>query len=133
MTEPAIKYSDLDLACGVLQAAKQIENAARVARLDAENHVIELMGHKLEGSTTESTDHFKVTTTGKLTRSLDAEAYQAIRSDIPDAITPIDYKPALNLKRLRSLQEANPDIYKLVATCITEKPAKTAVKIEPIN
>ena len=95
--------------------------------------IIELMGVKEEGATTEKTGFFKVSTVGKLTRSLDPEAFLAIRDQIPDTISPVEFAPKLNLKKLHALEQANPDVYRLMASCITTKAAKAAVKVELLN
>ena len=79
---------------------------------------------KLEGTISKNTDHIEVTITKKLTRKLDLEAYQAM--DLPDNAQFVDFKPSINIKRMRAVEQLEPSI---VEACVTIKPAKTAVKI----
>ena len=131
MTEAATPIpTQLDLICQELREAKAAEDAARDKRIACEQSVIELVGLKEEGSTSEKTQFFKVTTTAKLTRALDASAFMAMRDRIPDGVSPVDFVPKLDLKKLRALEQANPGIYQLMTQCITTKPAKPAVKVE---
>ena len=122
--------TELDLACQALAEAKASEEAARMLRIAAEERVIELVGHKTEGSQRQAGLYYRATTTGKLTRALDAEAFRDIHHLMPDALNPVEYKPALNLKKLRLPEAENAELFGVMAKCITTKPAKTAVKIE---
>ena len=132
MTEPATTYqpTDLDMLGQHWREAKASEDAARAERVMIEQKLIDLIGCKEEGTQSAKTDWFKISTTGKLTRSLDAAAFDAVRKHVPDEISPVDYQPKLDLKKLRALEAANPDVYAIVASCITTKPAKPAVRVE---
>ena len=125
--------TELDLACQAVREHQAQEKAARAARIAAEKVVIELIGLKEEGSQSAKTAYFKATTTGKLSRTLDEAAFMAMREQIPDNIAPVTYHAKLDLKKLRALEQANPDAYALMAKCITTKPAKPAVKVEMLR
>lgn len=96
--------------------------------LEIENDIIAMLPPKLEGSQMVPVKGWKVTTTHKLTRKLDFEAYQAL--DLPDSMQFVNLKPTIDLFKLRSIERLDPA---LVAKCVTTKPAKTAVKIEEVD
>lgn len=122
--------SELDQLAQTWRELKAAEDDFRKRRIEAEQAILAAVGVKEEGTTTEKTAFFKVTTTGKLTRSLDAAAWESVRGDFPDALAPVTYKPALDLRQLRALEKANPALYAKACECITTKPAKPAVSVE---
>jgi hypothetical protein len=126
MTESNI--TELDMLGQHWREAKAAEDAARAERIRIEDQIIESVGVKEEGTLSRKTDWFKLSTTGKLTRSLDEKAFLALRDRIEDP--PVNYKVTLDLKRLRDLETTNPDAYRLMLSCIETKPAKAAVRVE---
>ena len=114
-----------------LLAAKAQEETAKANRIKAENALSDaVQNNNLEGSKTVQKGNYKVTVTNKISRKLDFGKYQDIRERIPEQAQFVDFKPAINLKKLRHLEATMPE---LVAECITSSPAKTAVKIEEIK
>lgn len=130
LAQSVAQPSPLDLAAQQYREAKAAEAAARDRRIAAEEAIIGILGVKEEGTTSEKTDYFTVKTVGKLNRTLDTAAWEAVRGDVPDGLAPIEYKPALDLKRLRALETANPKVYAIVAAAIVTKPAKPAVSVD---
>jgi len=127
--------ANIDLAAEHLAECKRAEDAARAERVAAEEALIELIGAKEEGATTVKTDRFRVTTTGKLTRSLDDAALSAIFPTLPEGLRERVF-PArfgLSLSELRGVEANDPTLYRRMAEVITVKPAKTAVSIEPLS
>ena len=112
------------------RAAKKAENAARNERVDIESRIIEITGHKEEGSQTHEAGDWKVSVTGKLNRKLDADAWHMIEDSIPEDLRPVRYSPSLDTKGLRYLEQNEPDVYKRVAQAIETKPAKPAVEVK---
>lgn len=110
--------------------AKRAESQAKKRRVEIEARIIALTGCKEEGSTTHDAEGLKITITGKLTRSLDQAAWEQIAPSIPEAMRPVVYKPALDLKGLRYLENNEPEIYRQIAPALTIKPAKPAVSIK---
>lgn len=112
--------------------AKQAEEAANAKRLDAEQKLTALIEHKSEGATKTEVGPYRITLTGKLTRSLEAEKIDAMAKRIPIPILQrlVQYKPSLNLKELRYIEQNEPEHYRVFAEALTVKPAKTAVSIE---
>jgi hypothetical protein len=123
---PAEIAAQIDSAVLMLVKAKRDENTAKAQRLVAEALLVKLVGHKEEGAHSHSTALFKVTTTGSLTRSVDAEALAAIKAEIPEHVyeSVFKFKPDVALTALREVQEKNPDLYAVIAQCLTIKPAK---------
>lgn len=121
-----------DLAAARYVDAKRREEKAKEDRLQAEADICELFGVKPEGSQTESTEFFKVTTTGNMTRSFDADMWDAIAKSIPKAIRDkvVRTKVEPSLTELRKVQESNPDVYAVISKALTVKPAKASVKVE---
>ena len=118
---------NLEKLCGELLEAKEAERIAKDNRLELERQILEKSSLKLEGSASQIVGPFKLTTTGKLTRTLNHEAYLSL--GLPENLSFVDYKPSINLKRLRAIEMVDPA---LAATCITMKPGKTSVKVEVI-
>ncbi len=128
-------HSRLDeLAYRVETAKFELSIAKRMVECCEQELIEALPCSKLEGSETTSTEFFRITTTGKLTRALDEEALCLVRSRIPEGIFDrvIRYKPELILRDLRYVEANEPDVYRLFADAITTKPAKTTLKIERI-
>lgn len=110
--------------------AKQNEASWREARIALEDSILEITGARPEGSETHTAGEFKVTVTGKMTRTLDADLWESIKDSIPENLRPVTYKPSLDLKGLRYLQNNEPEIYAIAAKAIEMKPAKTAITIK---
>jgi len=110
--------------------AKAQENRIRDARVKVEEEIIAITGAKDEGSQTHEAGEYKVTVTGKLTRTIDTEKWRAIEPGIPEALRPVQYRPVLDNKGLRWLQDNEPEIYAEIAPAITTKPAKTGVTVK---
>ena len=114
--------------CMKFMEAKAKEAAAKEERLAIESELLEaIKPAKLEGTETRATDGFKVSVTSKLNRTLDYDKYQTL--GIPDNMSFVDLKPAINLKHLRMIERLDPT---LVAQCVTVKPAKPSIKIEEV-
>lgn len=126
--------TEIDLAAQALRDAKAAEDSARATRLAAEEAVIALLGVKAEGTTTVKTEFFKVSTVGKLTRSLDEAAFRAIADDIPAAFRDrlVRWKPELVASEVRHIEHNEPEVYRVLAQALTVKPAKPAVSVELI-
>ena len=113
-----------DICDAIIRLKEQLaENKKNLAELESE--LVDLGTDKLEGSETIKSDHYKVTLTHKLNRKLDIQAYEAM--DLPEGHQFVEYKPAINLKRMRAVEQVDPGV---VESCTTVTPAKTSVKVE---
>ena len=87
-----------------------------------------------EGSNTVHVEGFKITTVAKLNRKLDAKVWEKIKNDVPEKYRDVvTYKPAINLKRLRMVEEMKPEVFAKIAEALTTSPATTAVKVVEVD
>ena len=116
--------------CRQFLVAKQKEAEAKQVRLSLEKQILERADETpLEGTKTlVPGGAFKLTITSKLNRKLDLESYENLL--LPDNLRFVDYKPTINLKRLRAIEMVDPD---LVHSCVTTKPAKPAIKVVEVT
>jgi len=121
--------TDLEIVQGIIDA-KNAEDAAKKQRIELEEELVNLVGKKDEGSQTHKIGDYKVTITGKLTRSLDKKVWADIEQSIPHALRPVEYKPSLDTKGLKYLEDNEPEVFRTVSSAVTVKPAKTAVSIK---
>jgi hypothetical protein len=121
--------TDIDIAAHAFSEAKRVEAEAREARIAAEEHLIELVGLKEEGTMTVKTHWFKVSTTGKLTRSVDQTS--AMPVELWRMISRV--KSELDVSALKKLATENPDAYREAVKHITTTPAKPSAKVELIQ
>jgi hypothetical protein len=103
------------------------------ARLDIEQKICTLTDAKPEGSKTDKTTRWKVTTTGKLNVSFDVAGFDKIAASIPAEFHPVKTERKLDPAGLKWLAENRPEIHSKVMKFVTTTPAKTAVKCEPLS
>ena len=129
------KTKSLDELAYDFEVAKSALAACKQQLEDAEAALLEAVPTPLEGSETSETQFYKITTTGKLTRSLDVEKLDGVRAHVPPQIYErvIRMKPDLSLRDLRYLETNEPAYYAAFTDAITTKPAKTAIKVERIT
>lgn len=109
-------------------AAKKNEQNATALRVAIEERIISLTGKRDEGAQTHTAEEFKVTVTGKVTRTMDWTAWALVKSQVPVDLHPVKLRQELDERGVKYLQQNEPHIYSLLP--ITIKPAKTAVSIE---
>ena len=88
--------------------------------------IARLMNNKTEGTVTENISGLKVSVSKKLTRKLDHDSYLKIVDSLPENTKCVDYKPSINLKKLRILEALDME---LVSQFITTLEATPSVKI----
>lgn len=119
---------NLNELCKHLAELKEKEGACRRMRITAEQVLLGAISDdkkKLEGSTTITTDGYKIKTTAKLSYKLDYEAYISLHLLPQDEF--VILKPTIDLKKYRAIDEG------ITSECVTIKPQKTAVTIEEIE
>ena len=121
----------LDELAYELEIRKAEEENARAARISAEQALIDAIGVKDEGTRTEKTDWYKISTIGKLNRKLDKDAHLSLDTDLYQAITRIKYE--LDVTALKKLATSNPEAYRQAIKAIITTEAKPTVKIERIE
>lgn len=134
-TQPAL--NQLSEACARLDAAKQAEHAANLARLAAEAEVLALVGElPPEGTRKFDDGHGWVATIQtSIRRTVDVDKLAAIAHRIPEAIGKrlLRWKPELVTRELRYVESNEPEIYAALAEAIEAKPAKPQVKVERVD
>ena len=133
MADAKKRPQPVDLLGFELAKAKELEASAREKRVQIEQKLIEAIGAKEEGATTQSGNFFKVTTTGKLTRKLDVKAFNQIAGQLGEH-APVKTTVALDVRKLKTLAVDEPALYQLMCqTCIETKPAKTSVAVVEVS
>ena len=109
---------------------KREENAAAKSRLAVEESIIALLGKRDEGSQTTESGNYKITITGKLTRKMDWDKWEQVKSQIAPALHPVKTKLELDETGVKYLKLNEPEVYALLP--IEVKPAKTSVDVKVI-
>lgn len=124
--------SEIEAVALELAEAKANEKAARDARVELEERIMNLVGNtKLEGTKTVSNDFLSVTVANKVTRSCDFDRLIQLDKQLQDDLQLVTQKPTLNLKNYRDVYRiANDDFKSLIDEAITIKPAKSAVTLK---
>jgi hypothetical protein len=100
---------------------------------EAESALLSAVGHKPEGSFTVNVGDFKVTTTGKINRTINAEIWEQIKAQIPPALAGRlikQSKPELSLTEFRYIELNEPAYMALISKAITAKPAKPSISVK---
>ena len=113
-------------------SAKHDESTAQKSRLNIEAQLIEALGAKVEGAETHEIGNYKVTLTGKLSRSLDQAVWAIVKRDIPTAMRPVKTTVTADTTGVKWLQENKPEMWAKVSEAFTTKPAKTACAVREV-
>ena len=134
MTHDTTHTGQLDRLATSWKQAKAKEAEAKSYRLELEAMMLDIAETKPDGSATTKTLNFKVTTTGKLTRKVDAAAITAAQSKLEAHVFDKYFtaKWSVSTTALRTLRKGD-DEYPIVTATYSEKPAKTAIKVEDIK
>jgi len=115
------------------QLIKAQEEHYRSLRVEIELAISALIPGELEGTESREVDGLKIKVVRKLTRTLDEKLYFKNMYLIPKSIDPVIYKPSLDLKKLRAIETANPEVFAVCQKFISVKPAKDSVKVEEVE
>jgi len=128
MADAKKKPQPVDVLGFELAKAKELEASAREKRVQIEQQLIDAIGAKEEGATTQSGNYFKVTTTGKLTRKLDVKSFNRIAAQLGEH-APVKTTVSLDVRKLKKLAVDEPVMFNMMLDVIETKPAKTAVTV----
>jgi len=113
------------------RAAKEREAAANAERLAIEGQLIEQMDMKEDGRSTVLLDNgLKVVATNKLTYKADVDALMRLSEMWPISLRPIKVKREPDETALKQIRAERPDLWRVLATVVTVKPAKTHFTVE---
>ena len=118
-----------------LAEAKDTERAATAERIHIEGEIIALTGLPDEGAKTLDAGRFKITVAQRINRTLDERAWALVADKIPAALSPVHFKqvPAIEAAGVRWLRDNEPGYVRLLASALTEKPAKPSVTLEEVS
>lgn len=135
MSTPELKIvrPSLDALAKEWTDTKAAEDALRDRRVRIESEMLEQIRVKEEGAITEKTEHYKVTATARLIRSVDWTQYDKIKEQIPENLRPVKFKPELDTKGVKWLEQNEPALYRALAQCISVKPGKVGFAISPLT
>lgn len=112
-------------------AAKQAEERANAQRIEVEQEIVNRFPSREEGSQTHDLPSgLKIEITGKLTYKADIEKLTPLLVNIPQDLHPIKVETKLDETGAKYLRANEPKIWQQIASAITVKPAKTAVKVK---
>jgi len=113
---------------GYLTALAAYESA-KVSLDAAEKELTDSFKFKAEGATSFEVDGYKLTITGRINRKIDGKLWEMIKAQIPEVLHPVRYKPEIDLKGVRYLQENNEKMYAIFSECLTATPGKPSVSV----
>jgi len=129
-----VKNTNLEELAVQWRAAKEREAAANAERLAIEGQLIEQMETKEEGRTSVLLDNgLKVVATNKLTYKADINALERMAEMWPISLRPIKVKREPDESMLKQIRAERPDLWRVLATVVTVKPAKTYFTVEEIS
>lgn len=109
--------------------AKRAEGKANSARLAIEKQIGEALEHKVEGSQTHTLENYKVTLTQPVTRKVDANFWDAVKSKCPLEMQPVRTTLSADATGIKWLIANKPEIWAGIAPAFETKPGKLAVKV----
>tara|TARA_R110000803_G_scaffold95344_8_gene163242 strand:+ start:3014 stop:3421 length:408 start_codon:yes stop_codon:yes gene_type:complete len=125
--EPSIDHLVIDLIEAKASVAEAKQRADKI-----EDKIVQFLGNKPEGIQHFKGENYILSTTGKITRSLDDTDISLMREKLGDRIFReiIEVAPKLNLKNFKALAVSDPERYRTACGFITSKPAKTSVSFK---
>lgn len=130
---PFPQTSPLEQAAARILRAKAAEMAANAERVSAERDLVAILGDSLPAEGTHHTESgmYKVTVKTGINRRTDRKALEAISDRVPEAFKQrlIRWKPEVDLRELRFIQNNEPELAAVIAEAITESPAKPSVTV----
>lgn len=109
---------------------KKTEAQAAAKRKKIEDQLVAALGAREEGAETHEVGPYKVTITGKLTRSVDPVAWESVKGRIDQNMWPVKVSTSVDAPGVKYLQNNEPDLWKAISVAFETKPAKTAVAVK---
>ena len=130
MSELHSNLPSIDALAMALIEAKAEADQARTRVLEIENEIVSIFGNSVEGTTTFDGNMYSLQTVGTVTRKVDD--LDRMRASLNPAVFDgiVSYKPTLNITGLKKLAVMDPASFRSAIRFISEKPAKTSVKIK---
>lgn len=133
MAQPILKaVTPLPELAEALLSAKAAENAARKARVQIEEQILEYFDLKDEGTTTEKLERFTISVSTGFSRKLDHKMIEEFWNKIPNAGRVLRRKYELDSKEYKYLLNNDPDSLASLHDCMTTTPKKPAVTVKAV-
>ena len=126
--------TDIDkLAAELYRARQSLKKTGDLISVLQEQLAEAIAADKDEGSKTQTTEHWKITVTKKLNRRVIEEDLENALNQLPQPLVNrlIHWKPALDLKEWRYVQDNEPEYALALADNIETKPGKPYVTVKP--
>ena len=93
------------------------------------------VGVKRKGTITIEQSGFKLSTVGKISRSVKSDVWKTLRDEIPEALWPV--RETLKLEpdtvKINALEAANPELWAKCAQAFVTKPGKPTLKVVKVE
>ena len=93
------------------------------------------VGVKRKGTVTVKQSGFKISTIGKINRTVKPEVWESLRNEIPEELWPV--KEIVKLEpdtvKINALEAANPELWSKCAQAFVTKPGKPALKVSKLE
>lgn len=111
--------------------AKDEEHRVTTLRRELAARIQALTGHTAEGQKTYDGGEWKVVVKAPLITAMDWKKWESVKEQIPENLHPTRWKPELDEKGVKWLQNNEPDVYAILATALTVKPGAVQVTVTP--
>jgi hypothetical protein len=101
--------------------------------LTIESELFPLVESTEGGSKTTKADGYKITVKRPINRTIDGEAWDAVKDTIPSEMWPVRVKIEPDPKGCEWLAHERPDMWAVAAKAITEREGKAGFTIEAID
>lgn len=112
-------------------AAKEAENQWVARRKTIAEAIQKITGHDSEGQKTYTADGWKITVKAPLILTMDWNQWEQTKTSIPESLWPVEMKAVLDEKGVKWLHNNEPELYRILAECLTVKPGAVQVTVQP--
>lgn len=112
--------------------AKRAERKANRARLIIEQQIGEALDYRSEGSQTHNLEKYKVTLTQPVSRKLDPNVWESVKTGCPYLLHPVKAVFSADATGCKYLANNEPEIWAKIAPAFTTRPGKLQIKVEEL-
>lgn len=124
--QPALTLAQLASAW---YAAKGEETRAADLRKEIAAQIQLITGHQAESSKTYKDGDWKVVVKQPVNHTMDWDAWEAVKADIPEEFWPVETKTVLDEKGVKWIKDNDPAIYATLAQALTTRPGAVSVTV----
>lgn len=126
-----MNYPDLSTLAEAFALAKAEEARAIELRRDLAAQIQAATGHTAEGQKTYDAGDWKVSVKAPLIRSMNWDAWETVKGNIPRELWPVEMKPSLDEKGVKWLESNDPQTYAALSAALIVKPGAVSVSVTP--